>query len=327
MNQAAETQRADRIEGDAVIVAGPTCSGKSALALKLAEAFGGVVINADSMQVYRELRVLTARPTPDEEARCPHRLYGVRPAAEPGSVAWWRGEALRAMRAAWAAGKLPILCGGTGMYLASLTDGLTEFPEPPGEARAGARALLAEIGPAALHARLDEASAARLCPQDSQRVARAYEVLRGTGRGLAYWQSRPAEPLTGWRLRMILLDPPRADLRGAIETRFAAMLAGGALAETAALLARNLPHDLPLLRAHGMPELAAHLNGEVGLEEARARAVSATARYTKRQMTWFRHQQLVSKPDMQLIKSRYAGCKQLLESIIADIRNFMRSLG
>jgi tRNA dimethylallyltransferase len=302
-----------------LIIAGPTASGKSALALALAQALGGTVINADAMQCYAELRVLTARPTPAEEALAPHRLYGVRRAEEPANAAWWRRAALAEMERA----RFPILCGGTGLYLAALVHGIAPIPEPGEAARAEARRLLAEIGPAALHARLDEASAARLRPQDSQRVARAYEVLRGTGRGLAYWQSLPAEPLTGWRLRMILLDPPRADLRAAIETRFAAMLAGGALAEAAALLARNLPHDLPLLRAHGMPELAAHLNGEVGLEEARARAVSATSRYTKRQMTWFRHQQLVSRPGMQLIKSRQPGCEQLLESIITNIRNFM----
>ena len=170
----------------ALIVAGPTASGKSALALALAERLGGTIINADAMQVYRELRVLTARPTPEDEARVPHALYGVRPAAEPGNVAWWREAALAAMAAAREAGRLPILTGGSGLYFASLTDGLADIPDPGPAARAEARALLKEIGPAALHARLaevDPATAARLRPTDSQRIARAWEVWRGTGTG------------------------------------------------------------------------------------------------------------------------------------------------
>ena len=210
----------------AVIVAGPTASGKSALALAIAERLGGTIINTDSMQVYRELRVLTARPTVADEAVVPHRLYGVRAAAEAGSVAWWREQALAAMDEARAAGRLPILTGGSGLYFAALTDGLAEIPDPGSQARAEARRLLAEQGPAALHASLahvDPATAARLKPEDSQRIARAWEVWRGTGRGLAAWQSvrQPAAP---WRFRAVLLDPPREALRAAIGTRFEAML-------------------------------------------------------------------------------------------------------
>ncbi|MGH7153060.1 MAG: tRNA (adenosine(37)-N6)-dimethylallyltransferase, partial [Acetobacteraceae bacterium] len=167
-----------------LIVAGPTASGKSALALALAQQFGGTVINADSMQVYRELRVLTARPTPAEEVLVSHRLYGVRPAAESGSVAWWRQAALAEIQHCREVGQVPILCGGTGLYLASLTQGLAHIPEPGPEARAEARTLLGELGPAGLHARLtavDPATAARLRPSDSQRLARAWEVWRGTG--------------------------------------------------------------------------------------------------------------------------------------------------
>ena len=175
----------------ALIVAGPTCSGKSALALDLARRWGGTVINADSMQVYAELRIVTARPTPEEEAEAPHRLYGVRPAAEPGSVAWWRGAALAAMAEA----ELPILCGGTGLYLRSLTAGLADIPDPGEPARTEARALLADEGAPALHARLlavDPHTAATLRPGDGQRVARAWEVWRGTGHGLAHWLARRA---------------------------------------------------------------------------------------------------------------------------------------
>ncbi|MDE2318225.1 MAG: tRNA (adenosine(37)-N6)-dimethylallyltransferase MiaA [Rhodospirillales bacterium] len=306
-----------------LIIAGPTASGKSALALALAKEYGGTIINADAMQCYRELRVLTARPSPEDEAEAPHCLYGVRAAAEPANAAWWRGAAKVEMDTA----SFPILCGGTGMYFSSLVNGIAEIPHPGEPARAEARRLLAEIGPEALHAKLDPQTAAKLNPADSQRVARAYEVLLGTGKGIAHWQAQPTERLEGWRLKMILLDPPRPDLREAIETRFSAMLEAGALEEARALLAQNLPPELPLLRAHGMPELAAYLRGEITLAEAKARATLATFQYTKRQMTWFRHQELVSKTDMQIIHSRIGHDTQLLKRIIDDLRNFVKSSG
>ncbi|MGI4959791.1 MAG: tRNA (adenosine(37)-N6)-dimethylallyltransferase, partial [Janthinobacterium lividum] len=199
-----------------VIVAGPTCSGKSALALRLAQVMDGNVINADSMQVYRELRILTARPMPDEEALVPHALYGVRPAASPGSVAWWCSAALGAMQEAWDAGRLPILCGGTGLYLRALTDGLSLIPDAGDAARQQARALLDEIGPAALHDRLalvDPASALALRPSDGQRLAHAWEVWSGTGRGIADWRALPGLPPAPCRFIAIRLDPPRDVLR------------------------------------------------------------------------------------------------------------------
>ncbi|MGE4481202.1 tRNA (adenosine(37)-N6)-dimethylallyltransferase MiaA [Acidocella sp.] len=294
-----------------LIIAGPTASGKSALALAIAKERGGSVINADAMQCYRELRVLTARPSTADEAQAPHRLYGVRRAGEPANAAWWRQAARVEMEAAG----FPILCGGTGLYFSALIKGIADIPDPGEAARAEARRLLAEIGPEALHAKLDAQTAAKLKPADSQRVTRAYEVLLGTGKGLAHWQARPTERLQGWRLKMILLDPPRPLLREAIETRFDAMLAQGALDEARALLAQELPPDLPLLRAHGMPELAAHLRGEISLEEAKARAVLATFQYTKRQMTWFRHQALTSKTDMQIIHSRITQETKFSENI------------
>ncbi len=302
-----------------LIIAGPTASGKSALALAIAKKFGGTIINADAMQCYRELRVLTARPSPEDEAEAPHRLYGVRRANEPANAAWWREAAKAEMEAAG----FPILCGGTGMYFSSLIKGIADIPDPGEAARAEARRLLAETGPEALHAKLDPETAAKLKPGDSQRIARAYEVLLGTGKGLAYWQAQPTARLEGWRLKMILLDPPRTALREAIETRFSAMLAAGALEEARALLAQNLPPELPLLRAHGMPELAAFLRGETSLEEAKARACLATLQYTKRQMTWFRHQILVSKTDMQIIHSRIGSDTKFSESYFAELSNFM----
>jgi tRNA dimethylallyltransferase len=306
-----------------LIIAGPTASGKSALALALAQRLGGTVINADAMQCYRELRIITARPSPEDEALAPHRLYGVRAAAEPANAAWWRSNALAEMAQA----EFPILCGGTGMYFSSLVNGIADIPEPDPAAREEARRLIAEIGPEALHVKLDPETATKLKPGDSQRIARAYEVLLSTGKGLAFWQAQPTERLTGWRLRMILLDPPRDMLREAIETRFEAMLEQGAREEVRNFLTLGLDASLPLMRAHGVPELGAYLRGEITLEDAKARATLVTHQYTKRQGTWFRHQRLVSRPDMQTIHSRIASYTQLSESFITDLVNFINRPG
>jgi tRNA dimethylallyltransferase len=313
----------------AVIVAGPTASGKSALALDLARAVGGVIINADSMQVYRELRVLTARPTPDEEAAAPHRLYGVRPAAEAGHAAWWRQAALSAMEDARLAGLLPILTGGTGLYFQSLTHGIADIPPVSVEAREEARRLLAEIGPEALHAglvKVDPATAHRLHRNDAQRIARAWEVWRTTGQGLAAWQKRRGEAAP-WRFAALRLDPPREALRDAIETRFAAMLRDGALAEVAALLALGLDPALPAMRAHGVPELAAHLRGGMTLEEAGRRVELVTGQYTKRQATWFRHHELAESAATRIFDARWSGNTQDSKSFLADFIGFIRSQG
>jgi tRNA dimethylallyltransferase len=240
----------------AILVAGPTASGKSALALALAERLGGVVINADSMQVYRELRIVTARPDDADLARAPHALYGVRPAAEAGTVAWWRHAALAAMQVAREAGRVPILCGGTGMYFAALTEGLAAIPPVPAPAREEARRLLAAEGPAALHARLaalDPETASRLRPSDSQRIARAYEVVTGTGQGLGAWLAAGGTGPAPWRFAAIRLDPPREALRAAIAARWQAMLAEGAVEEVRALGALGLDPALPAMRAHGVP--------------------------------------------------------------------------
>ncbi len=310
----------------AVIVAGPTASGKSALALALARRFDGLVINADSMQVYRELRVITARPTPADEEVAPHRLYGIRPAAEPANTAWWRGQALAAMEEASGAGKLPILCGGTGLYFLSLTRGLSDVPAVPAWAREEARSRLAASGPAALHeelARSDPATAAKLRPTDSQRVARAFEVLIGTGRGLAAWQSGGVGPAP-WRFSAILLRPPRQEQRDAAAARFDAMLRDGALDEVRALLEERLDPALPAMRAHGVPELAAHLAGRFGLDEARKRAVAHTRQYIKRQDTWFRHHSLAEPDRVRHIDARVARNEQFSESVSPEILAFLQ---
>jgi tRNA dimethylallyltransferase len=314
---------------DALIVAGPTASGKSALALAIAERCNGTIINTDSMQVYRELRVLTARPTPDEEARVPHRLYGVRPSAEAGSVAWWRSEALAAMDEAHAAGRLPILTGGSGMYFAALTDGLADIPDPGPAARTEARRLLAEQGPQALHASLahvDPATAARLKPEDGQRIARAWEVWRGTGMGLAAWQNQRSAPAP-WRFTAILLDPPREALRAAIATRFDAMLRDGALDEVRALLALNLDPSLPAMRAHGVPELSAYLSGKLSLQEAGRRTELVTGQYTKRQATWFRHHPLAAQPRVFTINARFTSQAQFSECERDNLFTFIENQG
>jgi tRNA dimethylallyltransferase len=315
----------------ALIVAGPTCSGKSALALVLAERFGGAIINADAMQVYRELRVLTARPTPDDETRAPHLLYGVRPAAEISTVAWWREACLSAMDDAAAENRVPILCGGTGLYLGALGAGLAAIPETPDEARQEARALIADLGPAALHeklARVDPETAARLRPSDSQRLARAWEVWRGTGRGLAAWQTaQPGAPALPWRFCAIILDPPRDALRAAIATRFDAMLAQGALDEVRALLAQDLPPSLPAMRAHGVPELSAYLRGDISLAEAANRARLVTGQYTKRQATWFRHRHIADEANTHRFLSRYDRLTQFSENFMAEIVSFIHGAG
>ncbi|WP_431284927.1 tRNA (adenosine(37)-N6)-dimethylallyltransferase MiaA [Humitalea sp. 24SJ18S-53] len=307
----------------ALLIAGPTASGKSALALDLARALDGEIINTDSMQVYAGLRVLTAGPSEAEEALVPHRLYGIRAPAEAGSVAWWRDAALAAMQAARDAGRLPILCGGTGMYFSALTQGLSPMPPVTEADRAAARALLADIGPAALHQRLAQAdpdTAARLRPTDPQRLARAWEVFAGTGRGLASWQSEPGTGPAPWRFAAILLDPSRDTLRAAIAARWAAMLKGGAMEEVTALLAQNLDPSLPAMRAHGVPELAAVAAGSITLEEAGRRACLAMGQYTKRQATWFRHHDL---GPTHRIYARTTGLAQFSESERAEIFAFV----
>ena len=311
----------------ALLIAGPTASGKSALAVALAERLGGTVINADSMQVYRDLRVLTARPEPADEARAPHALYGVRDAAEPGSAAWWRGAALAAMEAAASGGRLPILVGGTGLYFAALRDGLADVPTIPVGVREAVRAQLAFEGAAALHARLlaeDPATAARLRPSDGQRIARAVEVLRATGRGLAAWQRAGGRAALPWRLAALRLAPPRAVLREAVGRRFEAMLAQGGLEEARALRARGLDPALPAMRAHGVPELLAHLEGRLSLAEASARAVAATGRYTKRQATWFAHHELAPADATQIFDARYAGWTKEIELFVEFMASFVR---
>jgi tRNA dimethylallyltransferase len=277
---------------DVVIVAGPTASGKSALALDLAERFGGTVINADAMQVYREMSVLTARPDLAATARAPHRLYGFLPATEVCSAGRWRDLAVAEIREAQAAGRLPIVVGGTGLYLKALTQGLSPIPPVAEDIRARIRGRLEEIGPAVFHAELatrDPVMAARLRPSDRQRLARAAEVLEATGRSLADWQAMPGEG-EGFRFLTLLLSPPREVLHAACDARFRQMVAAGALDEARTMRTLALDPALPASRALGLRELIRHLDGEIDVETAITLAQAATRQYAKRQMTWFRNQ-------------------------------------
>jgi tRNA dimethylallyltransferase len=278
----------------AILIAGPTASGKSALALALAERAGGVVINADSMQVYRDLRVITARPTPQEEARVAHRLYGHVDAAESYSVGCWLVEARAALAGAAAMDRLPVVVGGTGLYFKLLTGGLAAVPPIPEEVRAAVRSRLAAEGAPALHnelVRRDPESAARLHPGDRTRIVRALEVLQATGRSLPEWQQANMPPiLDPWSCTKVFLTPERAELRRRIDARFDAMLAAGALEEVRALAGRNLDPLLPAMKAHGVPWFMRHLRGEIGIDAATVQAKADTRRYAKRQFTWFRNQ-------------------------------------
>ena len=267
-----------------IVIAGPTASGKSALALDAARRFGGTIVNADSMQVYGDLRVVTARPTAAEETAVPHRLYGALPGADYCSAGRWRDMALAEIARA----EVPILVGGTGLYIRTLLDGIVDLPPIPPEVRQEARNLAARLGPDfyAELALLDPAMASRLRPTDLQRQVRAYEVLKATGRSLAEWQGLPTSGFPGPAL-VISIDPPADLLRTRIDRRFAAMVSAGALDEVAAL---DVPDDAPLAKAVGVPELRAHVRGTLSLPAAIAAGQAASRAYAKRQRTWFRHQ-------------------------------------
>jgi tRNA dimethylallyltransferase len=277
-----------------IVIAGPTASGKSALALELAEALRGVVINADSMQVYRDLRIITARPTATEEARASHRLYGHVDAAENYSVGRWCVDAAAALAAVEQENRAAIIVGGTGLYFSVLARGLAAVPPIPADIRNSVRARLAREGVAALHdelARHDPAGAARLMPGDRARVTRALEVILATGRSLSDWHRRGMPAIVDEsRAAKIFLMPARDELLRRIDTRFDAMMAAGAMAEVRALAARGLDSNLPAMKAHGVPWLIRHLNGEIALADAIERAKIETRQYTKRQSTWFRNQ-------------------------------------
>ncbi|MGH6849067.1 MAG: tRNA (adenosine(37)-N6)-dimethylallyltransferase MiaA [Methylocella sp.] len=278
----------------AILIAGQTASGKSALALHFARALGGMVINADSMQVYRDLRVLTARPDREDEATAPHRLFGHIDGAVNYSAGLWLANASQALDEARREGRLPIFAGGTGLYFKALTQGLSAIPPVPEDVRAKVRARAAGIPAADLHASLmrrDQATAARLRASDPQRILRALEVFEATGTSLvAFHATRKLPVLDSKDVLAVFLVAEREALKARIDARFDAMLEAGALQEAARLRERRLDPALPVMRALGVPHLIAHLNGEISLAEAANLAKRDTARFAKRQMTFARHQ-------------------------------------
>lgn len=278
----------------AVLIAGPTASGKSALALSLAERLDGVVVNADSMQVYGDLRVITARPTEAEEARASHRLYGHVDAGENYSVGRWCRDVGEVLAEIEAQGRVPILVGGTGLYFKALTGGLAAVPPVPADIRAHVRGRLASEGVPPLYAELmerDPLTAHRLMPLDRSRITRALEVVLATGRSLTDWHREGLPPqVDAGKTAKVFIACERKELVARIETRFSAMLAAGALEEVRRLDRRQLDPLLPAMKAHGVPWLTRHLRGELSLDEAAAGSIMDTRRYAKRQVTWFRNQ-------------------------------------
>lgn len=290
----------------AVLIAGPTASGKSALALEVAARTDGVVINADSMQVYRGLRIITARPTDEEISRAPHRLYGHIDPAEIYSAGRWLREAEQEIETARSSGKTAIVIGGTGLYFSALLQGLSAVPEVPAEVRQQVRDLGDTKDNDALHGMLasrDPRTASEIRTSDRQRVLRALEVVEATGRGLSEWREEPGVPvLNSGDYQAIFLETDREALGQRIDTRFDKMLAEGALDEVKRLNARNLDPRMPVLKAHGVPWLFKYLNGEMTFEEAAVHGKRDTRQYSKRQETWFRNQ----LPEFQWVKPEEA---------------------
>ena len=295
------TKADDRLEINAdsvVILAGPTGSGKSALAIEWARRHHGTIINADSMQIYQDLQIVTARPSGADEAIVPHALYGFVPHDQVVSAAWWRDQALMAIADVRARGRVPIVTGGTGFYLDALIHGLSPMPDVPDAIRQQAEAIIAEQGSQGLHTLLqdvDPVMAARLKPGDRQRVARAWSVWQATGQSLAVWQSLPRQgPPSGMVFSVQVLMPPREWLYPRLNQRFAAMVATGAIDEVAALLVKDPARKSPLFKAVGVPQIADYLAQKIDFDTMVDHASRATRHYAKRQMTWFRHQLPVS---------------------------------
>ncbi len=301
----------------AILIAGPTASGKSALAIRLAERLGGTVMNADSMQVYRDLRVITARPTPDEEAVVPHRLFGHVDAAANYSVARWQADMHGALAALAGEGRMPIVTGGTGLYFKALTQGLSDIPPVDQDVRAAVRADAEGRAPEELHlmlAAVDPVTAARLRPSDPQRIIRALEVFRSSGQPLAHFQAKREGALLHGPFLAFFLEPDRNQLRARIDARFDSMVHSGAVEEVERLMRRGLDPALPAMRAHGVPWIIRALRGEIAMAEAAEGGKADTRRYAKRQHTWFRHQ----APEFQWVSPEVAD-ERILAAFNASI--------
>jgi tRNA dimethylallyltransferase len=304
-----------------VLIAGPTASGKSAVALELARRHHGLIVNADALQVYRELKILSARPSEEDERQVPHRLYGTISAEEAFSVGRWLPHALAAIEEAWAQGRLPIVTGGTGLYFKALEEGLAPLPAIPASIRDAWRRRLAREGAEALHEELagrHDGEATRVRPSDGQRIVRALEVLQSTGRPLAQWHEETGGGfLQSASVLRLYLSPPRRSLYAAIDERFDRMVAAGAVSEVEALLALALDPNLPAMKATGVRELARFLDGSQTLEEACRIAKQESRRYAKRQLTWARRHMIAWKWLDQ----------QFSERTLAEFFNFIRVVG
>lgn len=306
-----------------VIIGGPTAGGKSALALAIAREFKGRVINADSMQVYRDLPILTAQPEMADQSQAPHRLYGFLALTDLCSAARWANWALEEIAAAHTLGELPIVVGGTGLYLRSLMEGMSPIPDVTSAQRAEVRALLADIGVGALHAQLsavDPVMGAKLHPHDSQRVMRAWEVLQATGRSLADWQLVSSTPPADLVFQPWVVLPPRDQLYAACNRRFTLMLERGARAEVAAALDLYGEQilDMPGGKALGFADLAASQAGRQSLDNAVVAAQQSTRNYAKRQTTWFRHQLPIANfisPDIDNMKFSESSLRKIFHNI------------
>lgn len=272
------------------VIAGPTASGKTALALQLAERHPITIINADSAQVYEHLPILSAQPSAEEMAHAPHRLFGYLDGRKICSAAVWAQDAKREIDAAWEQGRMPLLVGGTGLYLRTLLDGIAPIAEIDPAIRAEVRAMSTPAAHDAL-ATEDSAAMALLSPNDDSRIKRALEVIRSTGKSILHWRSTKSGGIGDMvDLRAMILLPPREWLHERCDTRFSLMMEIGAIAEVDALLRLKLPQDAPVLRAIGVPEISAMLRGEIDEPECIARGQAATRQYAKRQYTWFRNQ-------------------------------------
>lgn len=303
----------------AILIAGPTASGKSALGLCVAQRYGGEIVNADSMQVYRALRVLTARPSEEDEQVVAHHLYGVLEGGEACSAGKWSRMALETIRGIEARGRVPVILGGTGLYFRALSEGLSPIPPVPDDVRQAVRAEVAEAGDKA-HALLVEADpdlAAVIRPTDRQRIARGIEVARGTQKRLSQWHKEPPNPLLTGNLAKIVLAPDREWLRARCDRRFEQMLEAGALDEVRALVAEGLDAGLPLMKALGLRPLADYVAGKIELSDAVAQGQAETRAYAKRQETWFRTQMIAWE--------RFSA--QDSERLKAEIFSFIDELG
>ena len=274
-----------------MVLFGPTASGKSKLAISVAKECNAVIVNCDSKQLYKEIPIITAQPTESDMLQVKHEMYGVISAAEHCSVGKWIEMVKPVIERNWSEGKLPLLVGGTGLYIKYLINGIPQIPDISDEIRMQARSYILQHGSKAVYEKLDNKMREKLYPGDSQRVARAYEVLLQTGKSLYYWQTRPATPvLEGASFAQFFLNPQREDVYNNCNKRFRIMIESGVVEEIKKLHDMRLSENLPSMKAHGVPEIVSYIRGEVNLEEAVVKAQTNTRRYIKRQFTWFRSQ-------------------------------------